>query len=134
MGDFYQKGIGNVVSLSQKSAQEPPVKFNSYKVNSGSTPVIGLLEQIMEDSKALEAEATSAEYQAQSDYEKFVTDSNGLIHGLQAAVASQTKAVAAAHSDKAVAQEDLESTVSELDSLAQYEGDLHSQCDFVLKN
>jgi len=132
--DFYQKGIGNVVSLSQKAAQEPPVKFNSYKVNSGSTPVIGLLEQIMEDSKALEAETTSAEYQAQSDYENFVSDSNGLIHGLQSAITSQTKAVAAAHSDAAVAQENLANTISELDSLTQYETDLHNQCDFVLKN
>merc|ERR1712039_1090507 len=90
--------------------------------------------QIMEDSKGLEAETTSAEYQAQADYEKFVADSNGLIRGLQTAIASQTKAVAAAHSDRAVAQEDLASTISELDSLTQYEADLHNQCDFVLKN
>merc|ERR1711920_293777 len=30
--DFYQKGIGSVV-LAQKSVQEPPVKFESYRNN-----------------------------------------------------------------------------------------------------
>lgn len=44
--------------------QEPPVKFNSYKTNAAGSPVIGLIEQIMEDSKALEAETTAAEFKA----------------------------------------------------------------------
>merc|ERR1719330_1427662 len=131
--DFYQKGIGSAV-FSQKSAQEPPVKFESYKANAGSSPVIGLIEQILEDSKALEAEATSAEQKAQAAYEKFVADSNSLIKGLQTAITSQTKAVAAARGDSALATTDLDSTNGELESLAQYEADLHNQCDFVLKN
>jgi len=131
--DFYQKGIGSVV-FAQRSAQEPPVKFESYRTNAGSTPVIGLIEQILEDSKALEAEATSAEQKSQAEYEKFVTDSNSLIKGLQTAITSQTKAVAAARGDSALATTDLDSTNGELESLAQYEADLHNQCDFVLKN
>jgi septal ring factor EnvC (AmiA/AmiB activator) len=134
LNDFYEKGIGNKVALAQRSAQEPPVKFNSYKTNSGSSPAIGLIKQILEDSKALEAETTSGEFKAQADYEMFVRDSNDLIKSLQEAIAAKSKAIATAESDKAEASADHESTVGELESLAAYEADLHHQCDFVLKN
>merc|ERR1712151_439956 len=81
-----------------------------------------------------EAETTAGETKAQADYEAFVTDSNALIKSLQHAITSKTKATAAAESDKADANADLESTVDELESLAAYEADLHAECDFVLKN
>jgi len=130
--DFYAKGIGKKVFL--QGGQTPPVKFNAYKTNSGSSPVMGLIEQIVEDSQKLESEATANEYQAQADYEKFVKDSNDLISQLSEAVTTKTKAKSAAGQDTAEAHGDLDSTNEELESLASYEGDLHSQCDFVLKN
>merc|ERR1719464_629580 len=130
--DFYTKGIGKKVLL--QDGQTPPVKFNAYKTNAGSSPVMGLIEQIIEDSKKLESEATASEYQAQADYEKFVKDSNGLIEQLSEAITAKTKAKAAAGQDTAEANGNLDSTEEELESLAAYEADLHSQCDFVLKN
>merc|ERR1711933_459937 len=102
--------------------------------NAGSSPVMGLLEQIIEDSKRLESEATANEYQAQADYEKFVKDSNNLVSQLSEAVTAKTKAKSAAGQDTAEAHGDLDSANEELASLAAYEGDLHKQCDFVLKN
>eukprot|EP00415_Alexandrium_ostenfeldii_P001548 UN1548 len=132
--DYYSKGIGKKVICLQRAAQTPPVKFTNYADNAGSSPVMGLLEQIMGDSKTLEGEATAAEYKAQADYEQFTKDSNGLIQELSNTVASKTKAVADAQLDTAETDSDLKSTVSELESLADYEGDLHGQCDFVMKN
>merc|ERR1712217_572512 len=73
-------------------------------------------------------------YQAQADYEKFVKDSNNLISQLSEAVTTKTKAKSAAGQDTAEANGNLDNTNEELESLASYEGDLHSQCDFVLKN
>mmetsp|Transcript_17540 Transcript_17540/g.44113 ORF Transcript_17540/g.44113 Transcript_17540/m.44113 type:complete len:771 (-) Transcript_17540:81-2393(-) len=130
--DFYHKNIGKAV-LAQTS-QTPPVQFNDYKNNAGSSPVIGLIEQIIGDSKVLEAETTAGETQAQADYEHLVKDGNLLIKDLQAAVASKMKAIAAADGDKAQATTDHSNTVGELESLAQTEADLHAECDFVLKN
>merc|ERR1719174_3258127 len=77
---FYEKAKGG--AFVQKSVQEPPVKFNSYSKNAGASPVIGMIEQIIEDSKALESEAVSGEREAQSSYETFVKDSNALIKEL----------------------------------------------------
>merc|ERR1719305_1578837 len=86
--DFYKKGKGSKLVLAQ---QEPPVKFNSYKKNAGASPVMGLIEQIIEDSKKVESESTTAEYKAQADYEVFVKDSTALIKSLTKAVVAKTK-------------------------------------------
>merc|ERR1719331_1431002 len=72
--EFYKKAKGG--ALLQRTAQEPPVKFQKMKSNAGASPVIGMIEQIIEDSKALEAEAVAGDTSAQADYEKFVKDSN----------------------------------------------------------
>jgi len=132
--DFYSKGIGNQVTFTQRSAQTPQAQFTKYKTNAGASPVMGLLEQIIEDSKQLEAEATTSETRAQADYEEFVKDSNAMITQLSSAVAQKTKASADAKLESAEAESNLESADAELESLAAYESDLHAQCDFVLKN
>merc|ERR1740120_478904 len=95
---------------------------------------MGLIEQIIEDSKALESESTAAEYKAQADYEKFVADSNALINQLAASIASKEKATAAANLEKAETESDRESAIGELESLAAMAADLHQQCDWVVKN
>jgi len=131
--DFYKKDIGRKI-IDLQVEQTPPVQFNKFKNNAGASPVMGLIEQIIGDSKALESEATSGEYSAQADYEKFVNDSNALIDQLSASVASKEKATAATNLDKAETESDLENAIGELESLAAYEADLHGQCDWVVKN
>merc|ERR1719326_458207 len=129
---FYKNAKGG--ALLQKAAQEPPVKFNSFKTNAGASPVIGMIEQIIEDSKALESEAVAGETEAQASYETFVKDSNDLIKKLSDSVASKTKASATAAEDREQGKSDLDSTVGELESLALVEQDLHGECDWVLRN
>jgi len=129
--DYYVKAKGSKLVLAQ---QEPPVKFNAYKNNAGASPVMGLIEQIIEDSKKVESEATAAETQAQADYESFVKDSTALIKSLDEAVGAKTKASATAESELAESKGDHEAAVGELESLAAYEADLHGECDWVMKN
>jgi len=130
--EFYKGAKGG--AFAQRATQEPPVKFNSYKKNAGASPVIGMIEQIIEDSKALESEAVAGETEAQASYEQFVKDSNALIKELSASAAAKTKASAQAKEDTEQAKSDLDSTNGELESLALTEEDLHGECDWVLKN
>merc|ERR1719460_1741121 len=106
--------------------QEPPVKFGAMKSNAGASPVIGMIEQIVEDSKALENEAVAGETEAQASYETFVKDSNDSIAKLTESISMKTKARASASVDSEQAKGDLQSTEGELESLALYEADLHS--------
>eukprot|EP00427_Karlodinium_veneficum_P013510 CAMPEP_0169071120 /NCGR_PEP_ID=MMETSP1015-20121227/5489_1 /TAXON_ID=342587 /ORGANISM="Karlodinium micrum, Strain CCMP2283" /LENGTH=768 /DNA_ID=CAMNT_0009130183 /DNA_START=86 /DNA_END=2392 /DNA_ORIENTATION=+ len=129
--DFYKKAKGGALV---QTAQTPPVKFNAYKKNAGASPVLGMIEQIIEDSKALEAEAVAGETEAQAGYEKFVKDSNDLISKLSDSISAKTEASATAKEDMEQAKSDFDTTMGELQSLAMTEHDLHAECDWVLRN
>lgn len=130
---FYKKE-GAFIATAAAGKQEPPVKFNAYKKNAGSSGVMGLLEQIIEDSKALEAEAVAGEKEAQTSYESFVKESNAVIAQNTEAVTAKSKAISTSEVELEQAKSDLTSTDEEIASLEQYRADLHQQCDFVLKN
>jgi hypothetical protein len=125
---FYKK------SLLQEAQTPPGGGFKPMKKNSGGSPVMGMIEQIIEESVATEQEAIAGEKEAQTAYETFVKDSNDLIGKLSNDVVEKTKAVATADEELIQAGTDHASVVSELESLASYKADLHDQCDFVVKN
>merc|ERR1719399_453792 len=95
---------------------------------------MGLIEQIIEDSKTAEAEAVATEAKAQADYEKFVKDSTALQAQLATAITAKTAAIEGAKVESTTAGSDLRDTEEALESLAAYKADLHDQCDFLLKN
>eukprot|EP00403_Amphidinium_massartii_P009298 CAMPEP_0178409982 /NCGR_PEP_ID=MMETSP0689_2-20121128/20742_1 /TAXON_ID=160604 /ORGANISM="Amphidinium massartii, Strain CS-259" /LENGTH=777 /DNA_ID=CAMNT_0020031139 /DNA_START=53 /DNA_END=2386 /DNA_ORIENTATION=+ len=130
LADFYKKKA----LLQQSETPESPVKFTAYKKNAGSSPVMNLLEQIIGDSTTLEAESVKTEKSAQAAYETFIKDSNALIDELTAAITAKNKATAAAEGDRETAKANLGSTEDELSSLSDYKADLHSRCDWLLKN
>jgi hypothetical protein len=130
---FYKKAPGGAL-LQTAASQTPPVKFQKMKANAGASPVIGMIEQIIEDSKALESEAVAGETEAQATYETFVADSNGVIKELSDSVANKSKASATASADLQQGKSDLDSTNGELESLALTLEDLHGECDWTLKN
>jgi len=131
---FYGKKAAALLAAGSSSSQEPPVKFNKMKSNAGSSGVMGLLEQIIEDSAALEKEAVAGENEAQASYESFVKESNAIIANLSSAVTSKSKSVSSSEVELEQAKADLNSTDEEIGSLEQFRADLHQQCDFVTKN
>jgi len=114
--------------------QDPPVQFQPYKQNAGASPVIGLMEQIVEDSKAVEKDATTAEQEAQQAYASFVVDSESSIKDLNTQIDERTKAKAAAEAEKAETDASKDNTETELEGLAEAAADLHKECDFFLLN
>merc|ERR1719263_466257 len=124
---FYKKANGGAGFVQGQQGQTPPVQFGKQKANAGASPVIGMIEQIVEDSKATEADAISTEKEAQANYETFVKDSNNLIKEL-------TDAIASAKTEAENAKSDHTATVEELELLAEHKAELHGQCDFTLSN
>merc|ERR1719327_2201354 len=78
---------------------------------------------IINDAKAMEAEAIRGEEDAQKTYEDFVKDST-----------SKTEMKARAEQDKVEAETERDSVLGELEQLANENADLHKSCDFTLKN
>merc|ERR1719261_636979 len=91
-----------------------------------------MIQMIINDAKAMEADAIHGEEDSQAAYEDFVKDTNDAIEqkSLDITNKSETKAQA----DKTETDTNLEGVLSELQMLANESADLHSSCDFILKN
>jgi len=133
-GFYKKKALMQLEALHVSEQMPPGGGFTERKTNSGASPVIGMIEQIIEDSAQLESESMAGEKQAQAEYTKFVKDANNLISKLSKAVSEKSKSAADNKSKAADAKGDLQSAKGELSSLSQVENDLHAECDFVLKN
>merc|ERR1719421_1176388 len=76
---FYDKAALVQKSTKQPAGPPPPPGFKSYSNNAQSGGVMGMIEQIIADAKAMEAEAIKAEEDAQIAYESLVTETNNSI-------------------------------------------------------
>merc|ERR1719364_613583 len=78
---FYEKAALVQKNTQQKevAGQAPPPGFKSYEKNAASGGVMGMMSGIINDAKAMEAEAIRGEESAQTTYEEFVMDTNASI-------------------------------------------------------
>jgi len=111
-----------------------PAGFDSYKKNAAAGGVMGMIQQIINDAKAMEAEVIRSEEDAQKAYEDFVKDTNASIEEKSKDIVNKSESKAKAEADLVEAKEDKEAVMLELEQLANYKAELHSSCDFVMKN
>merc|ERR1719313_1515758 len=93
-----------------------------------------MLKSIIDEAKALEAEAVQAEEDAQKAYEGFVKETNASIEEKSKEIVNKSDEKAKAEADKTQAEEDKENVILELEQLSNEKADLHKSCDFVMKN
>merc|ERR1719398_445733 len=92
------------------------------------------MQSIIDDAKAMEAEAIRGEEDSQKAYEEFVKDSNASIEEKTKDMTSKSEMKAKAEGDKVEAETELEATWGEIEQLMNENADLHKSCDFTLKN
>merc|ERR1719265_739510 len=131
---FYAKKAAALVQTEQPAGPPPPAGFSEYKKNAASGGVMGMIQQIINDAKAMEAEVIRSEEDAQKAYEDFVKDSNASIDEKSKDIVNKKESKATAEADQVEANKQLEAAMLELEQLANAKADLHSSCDFVLKN
>merc|ERR1719389_1403417 len=95
---------------------------------------MSMIQQIIEDAKLAENEAITAEKDSQRAYESFVKDTNASTEEKNADIVSKSEAKGKAEVEKSKSEQTLESVKAELDGLGTENADLHSECDYVLKN
>jgi len=136
---FYEKAaLAQVAAHSKKASQPagapPPAGFKSYQKSGTSGGVMGMMQQIIDDAAAMEAEAIKDEEESTVGYETLVNDTNAAIIEMQKQMANKMENKALAHSDKTQTEIENKNTVTELKELRQANIDLHSGCDYALKN
>merc|ERR1712032_1451834 len=100
---FYEKKAA-FLQKQEPAGPPPPPGFKEYKKNAAAGGVMGMIQQIINDAKAMEAEAIRAEEKAKAE------------------------------TDLTQASEDKEAVLLELEQLSNYNAELHQSCDFVMKN
>jgi len=114
--------------------QTPPVAQATYKKSSGSSGVMSMIEKLIYDTKDITAESKKSESEAQAAYEALVADTNASVGDLTKEITSKTKGRAGAKKELSSTNGDHADAVTELENLGKYNGDLHAECDYVMKN
>jgi hypothetical protein len=120
------------LALMQK--QEPPASFKKYEKNKKSGGVMGMIQELIDESKQMETDAIRAEEEAQKAYEDFVKETNGSIETKSKEIVNKSELKAKAEDDKTEAEESRDKILLDLEQLANEAADLHKACDYVLKN
>merc|ERR1719460_3625324 len=130
---FYEKAA-LLQSKFEPAGPPPPPGFKEYKKNESAGGVMGLMEQIIKDAKAMEAEAIGDEEEAVKAYAEFVDGTNASIEAASKSIVEKSQEKAQAEIDLTDAEAALASVVTELEELADFKEQVHASCDFVLKN
>merc|ERR1719163_2209887 len=138
--DVLKSFYGKAALLQQGSAsgsasrQPPPPGFRTYEKSAASGGVMGMMQKIIDDAKAMESEALRGEEEAQAAYEEFVKDTTASIDEKSKDVVNKTSQKARAEKDRIAGEVARDQTLSEIEQLEQVEADLHKSCDFLMKN
>jgi len=134
---FYGKGRaqGQATLVQQEPVgPPPPAGFEAYEKNEQHGGVMKMIEEIMGDAKSMENEAIRSEEDAQKAYEDFVKESNNSIEAKSRDITNKSEAKANAETEHVETVKEKDSVVLDLDQLSNYNAQLHTSCDFVLKN
>merc|ERR1719253_599694 len=133
---FYdkEKEAAALMQRQEPAGPPPPPGFEAYKKNEAAGGVMGMIQQIISDAKAMEAEAIRAEEDGQKAYEDFVKETNASINAKADDVTNKSESKAKAETELVDAKSALDSAVLELEQLSNYNAELHQSCDFIMKN
>lgn len=123
-----------VQAKGAKVGQTPPVPQMEYSKSAGASGVMSMIEKLVHQSQEVEKDARQSEVEAQAQYEQLVAETFSSIKALQRQVMSKTQQKAQASKEKGETEGDLVDTDKEIEELNKYEGELHGDCDFLIKN
>jgi len=118
----------------QVKKQTPPVAQMEYSKNKGASGVMSMIEKLVLDTQDITAKSKKSESEAQAAYESLVADTNASVDDLTKEVTTKTKAKAQTKKDLSATQGDHADAVREIEGLGKANADLHSECDYVMKN
>merc|ERR1719395_423151 len=135
---FYDKAAlvqsSTTFDEQQPAGPPPPPGFKKAAPNAQSGGVMGMIEMIIADAKAMEADALKAEEEAQIAFETFVTDTNTSIETKSKEMITAAENQGKAEAEKVEKEQELDGVVEELSALTSENADLHKSCDYTLKN
>lgn len=118
----------------KKQGPPPPPGFDAYEKSQAGAGVMAMLQQIITDAGLLEKEAIKDEQNAIEAYQKFQAETNNSIDEKNLGITNKNEDKAKLEEKKVQLDESLAQLNTELQGLNDESGDLHKECDFILKN
>jgi len=112
----------------------PPKDFAAYDKNRKGQGVLALLDHIISACKQMQEESLQAEAAARDAYTAFVQETTESRQAKEAAVIDRNSELAVAKQDKLQAEAELTESVGVIQTLETGLTDLHSNCDYLIKN
>jgi len=135
LSEFYgKKSKAAFVQKQEPAGPPPPPGFEAYKKNAASGGVMSMIQQIINDAKAMETETIRSEEDAQKAYEDFVKETNASVEAKSKEIVDKSEVKAKKETDLVEAKEAKEAVMLELEQLSNYDAELHQSCDFIIKN
>merc|ERR1719301_2822 len=116
------------------SKQPPPPGFKTYEKSAASGGVMGMIQKIIDDAKAMEADAVRSEEEGQAAFEQFTKDTTESLAQKNKDIVTKSAKNAQTEKDLVNAEASRDQVLSELEQLDQVNADLHKSCDFLMKN
>lgn len=116
------------------AAPPPPPSAKPYEKSGGAGGVMQMISQIISEAEQAEAEAITAENEAQAAYAEMVENTNAALAALATEITEKTIAESEARASKEVADKDLMAAQAEKKGLDETGIALHKGCDFLLEN
>mmetsp|Transcript_38649 Transcript_38649/g.68227 ORF Transcript_38649/g.68227 Transcript_38649/m.68227 type:complete len:686 (-) Transcript_38649:48-2105(-) len=132
--EFYGKSAAAFVQKAEPAGPPPPPGFKEYKKNAAATGVTGMIQQIIDDAKAMTAEAIKDEGSAVKSYESLVMETNANIEAMKKEIVDKSEMKAIAEGDLAEAKKDKSNTETTLEELATKKKELLDSCTYVMEN
>jgi len=131
--DYYAKPKQSFVQVSNDRRQSGP-EFKEFKQSSGNVGVMSMLQQLVADAKAMEAEATRDEQSAQKDYEAFTKATAAAIKAKNSTLLDKSEKKGQLEVAVVEATQSKQGALNELQELSQKEAELHGNCDFLVQS
>lgn len=128
------KSFYAMIQKQSDDSSEEALSFVQFKKNAGGSGVMAMIETIIDESAAVEAECVTAEKDAQAAYEGFMKDSDAAIEAASKDVTNKSAELAKAEAAKVAAEDDAKHTTEDLLTLGELGQTLHKKCDFLVKN
>jgi len=119
---------------SEPAGPPPPPGFKEYQQQDASGGVMKMIQQIIEDAKAMEIDALKDEQEAVEAMAQFTQETTTSIDTMTREMTNKRAVKGQKEVQVSAKETELESLKSTLTSLEQQSVDLHKACDFVVKN
>merc|ERR1719359_2789478 len=123
-----------MMQVDAPAGPPPPTGFKKYTKNAASGGVMGMIQNIIDDAKAMEAEAIKAEEDSLTAYESFIKDTNAAVAELRKQVITKTEIKGREEQEKVMEDNNAAAAGAAYDQLRAENLDLHADCDYLIKN